>query len=217
MTYSQTLTNTLYLRNLKSYLILADDNLKLLEKQNEEFIEKVASSKENEDWLEEGSHLNNISWMFLNSLYVTMYASFEHFLFKVAKIIEQHPETKIGLEYIGGHGILNKYINYIHLVGGLSSVDRALAPWDKMPAYQSIRNYLVHNGGMMQENNNKALEEHKYFKFLKDRDVAMAGSLGLIRICNTTMLKAFANDSTLITNNIVREFALKYPKVSAST
>ncbi|MFC3562907.1 hypothetical protein [Pedobacter jamesrossensis] len=57
----------------------------------------------------------------------------------------------------------------------------------------------------------KPLENHKYFNFLKDRDVVMAGSLGLMRIHNTTILEAFAKDSILITDNIVKEFNLKYP------
>lgn len=62
----------------------------------------------------------------------------------------------------------------------------------------------------MQENNDKPINEHKYFNFLKDRQVVMAGSLGLIRIRNTKILESFVNDCTLITNNIVKEFNQKY-------
>ncbi|MEZ2336253.1 hypothetical protein AB6735_11485 [Mucilaginibacter sp. RCC_168] len=209
MKFDLNLSDKLYVRNLSSYLTLAKDNLKSFEKQNEDFAAKLVDETGNSDWLEEGSRLNNISWLFLNALYITMYSSFEHYLLKAAKKIEQLPNNKISLEH-SGRGVLNQYINYLHLTGNLSSADRSKSPWDKISQYQDVRNLLVHNGGIMQKDLNKPLEQHKNFKFLQTQDVIMAGSLGLIRIRNIFILESFAKVSSKITKDIMDEFNKLY-------
>ncbi|MES2874184.1 MAG: hypothetical protein V4708_10710 [Bacteroidota bacterium] len=208
--YNLPLTNTLYLKNLKSYLKLADENIKNFEKQKAEFTQRVINDQVDDNWLDEGSHVNNIEWLFLNSLYVTMYAAFEHFLLKVASTLECQPGIVIKLSNISGKGILDQYTTYLRLVGGIACASRDLAYWSRMSHYQSVRNLLAHNGGIMRESDDKPLEKHKNFKFLENEDVIMAGSLGLIRIRNKKILESFALDSTRITNDVIREFNLKY-------
>ncbi|TKC04241.1 hypothetical protein [Pedobacter frigoris] len=210
--YSLPLTNTLYLKNLKSYLILADDNLNRFKDQNENFTARMIRKETGADWLEEGSHLNNIEWLFLNSIFVTMYASFEHFLMKVASTLEGQPGIQIKLSHISGRGILEQYTNYLRLVGGLASASRERSPWGRMSHYQNVRNLLAHNGGIMQDDGDKALEKHKDFKFLQQEDVVMASGVGMIRIRNKKILESFVKDTTLLTNNLLNEFNQKYPK-----
>jgi len=192
-------------------LLLADDNLRLLKDQNDDFTERMIRNETGSDWLEESSHLNNIEWLFLNSIFVTMYASFEHFLMKVASTLEWQPGIHIKLAHISGRGILEQYTNYLHLVGGLINASRERSPWGRMAHYQNIRNLLAHNGGIMQENSDKPLEKHKDFKFLQHEDVVMASGVGMIRIRNKKILESFAKDTTLLTNNLLNEFNQKFP------
>ncbi|WPU99189.1 hypothetical protein SNE26_24560 [Mucilaginibacter sp. cycad4] len=199
------------MKNLKSYLLLADDNLQRFKDQNDDFTERVIKNETSSDWLDEGSHLNNIEWLFVNSIFVTMYASFEHFLMKVASTLESQPNIHIKLNHISGRGILEQYTNYLSLVGRLVSASREHAPWGRLAHYQNIRNLLAHNGGVMQDNEEKALDKHKDFKFLQQEQVSMAGSVGLIRIRNKKILESFLKDTSLLTNNIIKEFNEKYP------
>jgi len=210
MKYDLPLSNTLYLKNLKSYLKLADDNLAAFQQQSEDFTQRLIKEEVGDDWLDESGHLNNIEWLFLNSIYVTLYASFEHFLFKIASTLEQQAGVNIKLSDIAGKGILAQYTRYLYLIGGISSTSRELAIWGRMTHYQNIRNLLAHNGGMMQDKNDKPLEQHKDFKFLKNEDVIMASGFGHIRIRNTKILQSFGKDTSEITTQILKEFNLKY-------
>ena len=217
MNVDLTLSNKLYKKNLQSYLKISEDNIKLIEDQNKDFYERLNDKAwNNDDWLDESAHLNNITWLFLNAMYITLYSSFEHFLFKVAKKIESTPGRKIQLKHIGGTATLDKYTNYIHLVGEMDSTDRSKSPWDKIVQFKAVRNLLVHNGGIMQETTNAPLEKHTNFAFLKSHDVIMAGSFGLIRIRNLKILKAFSDTTTKISNNIVTEFQAKYMDVTGN-
>jgi len=210
MKYSIPLTNTLYLSNLNSYLILATDNIATFERQNDDFIKKIINKEAGPNLHEEGSHLNNIDWLFLNSLFVTMYASFEHFLMKVASTLEWQPKIDIKLHHMSGRGILEQYTNYLHLVGGLSTANREIHPWGRISHYQNVRNLLAHNGGVMMDSIDKPLTKHKDFKFLQQEQVVMAGSHGLIRIKSIKILNSFMSDTALLTNNLVKEFNKKY-------
>ena len=210
MLYNKTLSNTLLISNLKSYLTLAEDNLKLLEQQNNRLYKRIEENAGLDDWSDESSHLNNIDWLLLNSIYVTMYSSFEHFLFKVTQMVESKSGTRILLKHFGGHGILEKYVNYIFLVGGLSSADKGLHPWDKITQHQNIRNLLVHNGGIMMDNIGKPIEKHKCYSFLKTNQVTMLGSLGMIRICNLKLLETFVADVLAVSKSIVTEYNIMY-------
>ncbi|WP_462267668.1 hypothetical protein [Mucilaginibacter sp.] len=211
MRYNLPLSNTLYLKNLNFYLKLAEDNLISFKQQNEEFTQRLINEEAGNDWLDEGSHLNNIEWLFLNSIYATLYASFEHFLYKVAITLEHQPGINIKLNDIAGKGILAQYTRYLYLVGNIASASRELATWGRMTHYQNVRNLLAHNGGIMQDKAQKTLEKHKDFNFLKNEDVVMAGSLGLIRIRNKKILESFIKETTLLTGNILKEFNQKFP------
>jgi hypothetical protein len=211
MNVDLTLSNNLYKKNLQSYLKISEDNIKLIEDQNKNFIERLNDANSNNpDWLDESAHLNNITWLYLNAMYITLYSSFEHFLLKVARKIESGPGRKIQLKHIGGTATLDKYINYIHLVGDLDSADRSKSPWDKVMQFKAVRNLLVHNGGIMQETTDTPLEKHTNFLFLKNHDVIIAGSFGLIRIRNLKLLKSFSDITTKISDNIITEFKAKY-------
>ena len=68
------LTNSIYKDKLKSLLKISGDTLATIEEQNEEFTqEMINKDKENEqtdkDWFKESSHLANVDWLFLNSIY----------------------------------------------------------------------------------------------------------------------------------------------------
>jgi|GEM_PF-1230893 len=208
--YTLPLSNTLYQRNLNSYLSFAKDNIASIKQKHEEFISRLSQGEEKDDWLEEANHHANIEWLFLNSIFVTMYSSFEHFLMKVATTLERQPNIKIKLTHISGRGILEKYTNYLYLVGGLESADKEKAYWTRLPHYQKTRNLLAHNGGMILDDTKKDIKENKLYKFLKQQDVALPGNLGLIRIVGTKILESFIKDTTFITNNILQEFNEKY-------
>lgn len=211
MTFDLTLSNALYKKNIASYLRIAGDSLKMIEDQNDEFIQHLANDVFGQgDWLEESSYLQNVNWLFLNSVYITLFSSFEHFLLKVSKTIEAIPGMKIQLKHMGGSAILDKYVNYIYLVGGIESANASKSPWDKVAQFKAVRNLLVHNGGIMQDTNHPELEKHKNFKFLKNHDVIMAGSFGLIRVRNLNILEAFSKITTKISDDILVEFQAKY-------
>lgn len=216
--YTLSLSNTLYQRNLNSYLSFAKDNIVSIKQKHEQFISRLSQGEEPEDWLEEASHHANIEWLFLNSIFVTMYSSFEHFLMKVARTLERQPGIKIKLSHISGRGILEQYTNYLYLVGGLESASKEKACWTRLPHYQQTRNLLAHNGGIISDDAKKDITENKLYKFLKQQDVVLLGNLGLIRIRGTKILESFIADTTFITNNLLLEFNEKFkPETESET
>jgi len=211
MNFDLTLSNKIFKNNLKSYLKIANDSLLLIAEQNELFVTEMQNKTGiNDSWLEESAHLNNAAWIHLNAIYISLFSSFEHFLLKVVKKVEGIPGTKIQLKHIGGTAILDKYVMYLFLVGNIDRTDQSKSPWDKIKQFKAVRNLLVHNGGIMQDSIDSPLEKHPNFLFLKSQDVIMAGGLGIIRMRNDKILKAFADITSKLTDEIVTEFQIKF-------
>ncbi len=124
VTYDLTLSNRIYKANLESLIQLAEETLAATSGPRlQEFIESLfnstQSNESSEGLNEKGSHLANIDWLFLNSIFISFYAYFEHHLFALAKVVEERSKSRITIDDMSGSGI-NQYLNYLHLVGDIA-------------------------------------------------------------------------------------------------
>src|SRR5690606_30480133 len=183
-------SNNVFYNNLESIIRLTKESLKLTESQKTEFHKNLLNEKfENYD-KSESSHLANADWIILNSIFISMFSHFEYKLFLYCKAIEKSNEFKIKLDNLSGSTLV-KYLNYLNLVANIESASKNTRNYQTLTLFQKVRNTLVHNGGIMITDINKKLESHELYKFLKDKKVAMGGSLGIIRITNVDFLKNF--------------------------
>jgi hypothetical protein len=198
------LSNKIYKENLKSLLKSSLDSLNEIKRQNEEFIKKLIDKEPQEDWFEKSSHLANIDWIMLNSIFISSFAFFEHHLFSLASIVEDKTSTRITINDLSGKGII-KYCNYLFLVGNLKNANRSGKEWQEIDQFQKVRNIIIHNGGMMISDSTKKPENHECFNFLKQNDVVMAGTTGLIRIKQISFIEGFRDVTFKISDDLTSE------------
>ena len=204
--FDLTLSNKIYKENLKSLIKSSLDNLNEIEKQNKEFISKLIDKEPVEGWFETSSHLANIDWIMLNSIFISSFAFFEHHLYTLARIVEDKTSTRLTINDLSGKGII-KYCNYLFLVGNLKKADRSGKEWQEIDQFQKVRNIIIHNGGMMISDSTKKLENHECFNFLRKRDVVMAGTTGLIRIKQISFIEDFSDITFKISDDLTSEIS----------
>lgn len=214
VSYDLDLTSSIYKANLESLTRLSEETLIATSGPRfEEYINSFISGNSSEQsakLIEEGSHLANIDWLFLNSIFISFYSYFEHHLFALSKIVEERSKSKVKIENISGEGI-NQYMNYLHLIGGIKSADKGKVECQIIQKFRKLRNILVHKGNMLNPDHSKDVTLHELFDFLISNDVKVAGVLGHVRIKSVTILNSFTKSTFSISDNIVKEIILKYP------
>lgn len=88
-----------------------------------------------------------------NSVFLQMYFTFEDTLFQYCKVLQAVSENKIKLKDLNGQGI-EKYKNYLSKVFNLELVFSS-NDWSLITCFNQIRNVLVHNGGIISEQNSE--------------------------------------------------------------
>jgi hypothetical protein len=214
VTFDLALSNKIYKENIKSLLIISHDNISLIAAQNiEYFVDKhLERSDQNTEWYDKSSHLSNIEWILLNSIYASVYSFFEYHIYALVNVVESRSKSKIRLKDIAGKGIVQSF-TYLHLVGELNSAGKGTNFWQDLMRFQNVRNIIVHNGGVMMSDVNRALKDHELFTFLEERNVIMAGVLGHIRIREAKIIESFMNLTFTISDALVQEINDKYPEI----
>ena len=215
ISFDLNLTNKIYKANIKSLIDLGKDNLSRLPQQHSEFIKELQEidyDKKDPDgkWLIKSAHLANADWLLLNSLFIACLAHFEHHLFALASILESRKESKIMINDITGNGIY-RYRKYCDLVGEISAASEN-ENWKEIENYQKLRNKIIHGGGIILNDPSKSknLKNDVLYKFAKSHDAIVAGSLGRIRIINTTILGDFYKISSILSDRLTREISEKF-------
>lgn len=137
-----------------------------------------------------------------NSVFLQVYFTFEDTLFQYCKVLEAVSKSKIKLKDLNGQGI-EKYKNYLSKVFNLENAFSS-NEWNLITCYNQIRNVLVHNGGIVSENNkekvNKSINQigQKQVFFNKDEQITIGDNWEVIKLFNLffeNLNKAVANSN----------------------
>jgi hypothetical protein len=150
------------------------------------------------------SELSNIDWIFLNSIYLTLYTNFENLVYEIARIVEERKESAIGIEDIKGYGYVDQYRKYMHLVGGIKSAQKD-CNWDELDIYRLVRNKLTHEDGFLNKNLKCNIQEKKEFQYLIKNKVLLAGTFGHIRIREIFFLNKFCTLTNKLLDSLVSD------------
>ena len=210
------LSNLIYKANVDSLITLSDETLQRNADQNiENLILSMQSANEEQSAdlsiFERAKHLANIDWLFLNSIFISVFSYFEYHLFALSKIVEGRSKSKIKIEDISGSGIL-QYMKYLHLVGQIEIIDKGRHDMQIIQKFRKTRNALVHQGNNLISDPNKVLQNHELYDFLTSEEVTLAGSLGHIRLRNTKLLKTFGETTFFISDSLIQHIEGKFPE-----
>ncbi|MBU8729152.1 hypothetical protein KM915_03660 [Cytobacillus oceanisediminis] len=137
-----------------------------------------------------------------NSVFLQVYFTFEDTLYQYCKVLEAVSKSKIKLKDLNGQGI-EKYKNYLSKVFNLENAFSS-NEWNIITCYNQIRNVLVHNGGIVSENNkekvNKSINQigQKQVYFNKDEQITIGDNWEVIKLFNLffeNLNKAIANSN----------------------
>jgi hypothetical protein len=202
------LSNRIFKANVKSLLELSIGSIARQNEEHGEFLEKLRDEAPT-DWREKSAHYANIEWLLLNSMFLSVFSIFEHHLFTLTRVVEKNTKSKVEIQDLSGKGVV-KYCSYLFLVGHIGSADRSKPKWQELFNYQKVRNLIAHNGGLMITDLSKKLESHECFKFLKSRDVIMAGPVGHIRIRSHDFIKGFIEHTSNLSDELTTEIAAAF-------
>jgi len=207
ITYDLNLTNLLYKSNNEILIKLSIKNLDWNKAEFDKFIQtSVNRAKSGRKSIPENdlSELMNIDWIFLNSIFISLFTNFENHISKLANIVEDKIKSEIKINDIKGNGYIDKYRKYLYLIGKINSAKRNKT-WDEIDIFKLTRNKLSHRGGYFNTNPNSKLEDQHGFQFLIDNKVLLAGSLGHIRIRETFFLEKFVKMTAKLSDQLKHE------------
>lgn len=113
-----------------------------------------------------------------NALFIGMYGDAEAYLNKICNVHKELKNLNINLKEIAGQGI-ERAGTYLNKVVGIEGI-KSSTEWSELKKWNIVRNILVHNNGVIRDNNDltaiKSLElkidsdENKVVLILKDCD-----------------------------------------------
>lgn len=207
ITYDINLVTSLYESNNNTLIKLSKQNLELNRIAYDEFMRdtiKRSLSGINELNSGELAELMNIDWLFLNSIYLSLFTNFENLILKLASIVEDRAQSEIKINDIKGNGYIDQYRKYMSLIGKIKSAKRS-SEWEEIDTFKLVRNRITHEGGHLITNPKSKVENHSAYKFLIDNKVLLAGSLGHIRIRETFFLEKFISITSKLSNQLKKE------------
>lgn len=204
ITYDIKLVDSIYRRNNDAMLRLAKRNLENNKLDLDNYIKKIFITKGKEIDKDLFSELSNIDWIFLNSIFLALFSNFENLIYKLTRIVEHKHPTKIEIEDIKGHGYVDRYRKYMHLVADIKSAESDEL-WSELNIYKLVRNKIAHEGGYLNRNPKTKFENRKEFRYLIDNKVLLAGTFGHIRIRETHFLEKFCDLTNQILNKLFTE------------
>lgn len=189
----------LYKRNNDALLKLTN---KSIENNNKEFKEYLINQKSVDYDMELLAEFSNIEWIFLNSIFLSLYTNFENTVYKLAKVVENKNLGEIKIDDIKGRGYIDQYRKFMFLIGKINSTkDSDL--WNEIDVHKLVRNKLVHESGFLSQNTR--IEEKKEFDYLIKNNVILAGKFGHIRIRDISFLKKFCELSSQLIDNLIND------------
>jgi len=207
ITYDINLVTSIYESNSATLIKISKQNIESNKKAFDVFIRDSIKK----DWSgvkdadnEELAELMNIDWIFLNSIYLSLFTNFENLISKLASIVEDKIQSEIKIENINGNGYIDQYRKYMELIGGVNSAKRN-QDWEEIDIFKLVRNKITHEGGHLIKKPKSKLENHPVFKFLIDNKVLLAGSLGHIRIRETFFLEKFTSLTSKLCSQLKQE------------
>ncbi|MBI4231956.1 hypothetical protein HY605_01875, partial [Candidatus Peregrinibacteria bacterium] len=108
-------------------------------------------------YIDEDIDLYSISNVLRSSLFVSCYSLLEHELLNLCELLQGLHEYSIKLDDLRGRGIL-KAQAYLKKVVGITFPDQTPS-WKDIVAYNHIRNLIVHNDGVLDNNDNSEKAE----------------------------------------------------------
>lgn len=203
VTYDLRLVDVIYRGNNDILIRLAKRNLEHNKQEFDRYIQTIVDDGGNSLSSEKLSEHSNIDWIFLNSILIALFANYENLIFKLAKIVEGKISGDISIEDIKGHGYVEQYRKFMHLIGNIQSAEKSPI-WEELEFYRLVRNKLAHEGGYLQKSSKGLLEDRKDFKYLIDNKVLLAGLRGHIRIREIYFLERFSQ----LTNDLLDKLRL---------
>lgn len=193
---------TIYERNNSTLLKISKQNILSNKQTFDIFLKKIIEKNPKTPYndLSKLPELMNIDWIFLNSIYLSLFTNFENLISKLASIVEDKTQSEKKIQNIKGHGYIDRYRKYMELVGNLNSAKKN-KNWNEIDSFKLVRNKITHNGGYLITNPQSTLANHPKFNFLIENKVLLAGSLGHIRIRETFFLEKLAS----LTSKLSRE------------
>ena len=207
ITYDIKLVTSIYESNNATLIKISKQNLELNKKAFDEFIRdtiKKSWSGVNETDNGELAESMNIDWIFLNSIYLSLFTNFENLISKLASIVEDRIQSELKINDIKGNGYIDQYRKYMELIGKINSAKRN-TDWEQIDTFKLVRNKITHEGGYLIKVPNSKLENHPAFKYLIDNKVILAGSLGHIRIRETFFLEKFVSLTSKLCSDLKQE------------
>ena len=207
ITYDLNLVNSIYKSNNEILIKLSKKNVEWNKAKFDEFIQaSVNNPKSGRNNTSENdlSELMNIDWIFLNSIFISLFSNFENHISKLAKIVEDRIKSDIKINDIKGNGHIDQYRKYMHLFGEIKSAKRNKT-WAEIDIFKLVRNKLAHEGGYLNTNPNSKLEDQYGFQFLIENKVLLAGTLGHIRIRETFFLEKFVKITAKLSDQLKPE------------
>lgn len=150
------------------------------------------------------SELMHIDWIFLNSIYISLFTNFENQVAKLASIVEGRIGSDERIKNIKANGYIEQYRKFMYSVGGIKNAQKNRG-WREIDVFRLVRNKLVHNKGLLNSNPSEKLEDRTEYQFLVDNKVNLAGSLGHIRIRETYFLEKFVTVSSKLCDELKLE------------
>lgn len=190
ISYNLDLSIRFYNRECDIFLKIITENLENFQSDKEDLYLKMALNKPVENLISKSSELNNIDWIFLNSIYVSMIMSFENTLFKVASCVEKKLQSRIKIHDIKGSGHIDQYRKFLELVGAIDSAS-INSSWKKIFLYRDVRNKLIHESAKITTNPDKDIRNSPLYTFLLNQEVSLIGTIGMVRIVNKKIFENF--------------------------
>lgn len=207
ITYDIDLVTSIYESNSATLIKISKQNIESNKKAFNEFIrDSIKKSWSEVQDVDNGKYaeLMNIDWIFLNSIYLSLFTNFESLISKLASIVEDRIESEIKIEDIKGNGYIDQYRKYMELIGGVNSA-KINQDWKEIDIFKLVRNKITHEGGHLIKKPKSKLENHLAFKFLIDNKVLLAGRLGHIRIRETFFLEKFTSLTSKLCSQLKQE------------
>ncbi|MCK5857197.1 MAG: hypothetical protein KAG64_06890 [Bacteroidales bacterium] len=102
---------------------------------------------------------NQFSSLLNNSFFIMSYSIFERYFFEICNYCQKEEEKKVSAKDLKGNGIdqCRKYIQNVIEI----NLKSLAAEWAEIKKYQKIRNFIVHNIGILNEKDakNESLKE----------------------------------------------------------
>jgi hypothetical protein len=160
ISYDIQLVKSLYKSNNDALIRVAEEALNNKKNELETYIKGLTNSNDSELDKDLFSELCNIDWILLNSIFLALFSNFENSVYQIAKFVEDRNRKEIGIQDIKGHGYLDQYRKYLHLIGGIISAEKNNI-WNEIDTFKLVRNKLVHEGGYLIKNSNQKLENNR--------------------------------------------------------